>query len=53
MAALSGEWLTPRLEPADDSQRFLLLAAGALLALVMAGGSLIPVATRAAKGQLQ
>jgi hypothetical protein len=31
----------------------LLLAAGALLALVLASGSLLPVATRMMKGQLR
>jgi hypothetical protein len=35
----------------DSDSRLLLLAAGALLALVMASGSLLPVATRMLKGQ--
>jgi outer membrane biosynthesis protein TonB len=51
--AVRMEWLTPRLEPADAPQHVVLLAAGALLALLMASGSLISVATRATRGQLR
>jgi outer membrane biosynthesis protein TonB len=38
---------------ADSSSRLLLLAAGALLALVLASGSMVSVASRAMKGQLR
>jgi hypothetical protein len=38
---------------ADSSSSLLLLAAGALLALVLASGSLVSVASRAMKGQLR
>jgi outer membrane biosynthesis protein TonB len=51
--AVRMEWLTPRLEQADASQHVALLAAGALLALLMASGSLISVAARATRGQLR
>jgi hypothetical protein len=51
--AVRMEWLTPRLEQADASQHVVLLAAGALLALLMASGSLISVAARATRGQLR
>jgi hypothetical protein len=45
--------LLPGSEPADDSQRVFLLAAGALLALLMASGSLTSVASRVTRGQLR
>jgi type IV secretory pathway VirB10-like protein len=38
---------------ADSSSGLLLLAAGALLALVLASGSMVSVASRAMKGQLR
>jgi outer membrane biosynthesis protein TonB len=47
-ALLPGEQTT-----ADSSSRLLLLAAGALLALVLASGSMVSVASRAMKGQLR
>jgi hypothetical protein len=37
----------------DSSSRLLILAAGALLALVLASGSMVPVTSRAMKGQLR
>jgi type IV secretory pathway VirB10-like protein len=44
----------PGAEPADDGQkRLLMLAAGALLALVMASGSFATLASRAMRGQLR
>jgi type IV secretory pathway VirB10-like protein len=52
-SAVPMEWLTPRLEPADAPRHVVLLAAGALLALLMASGSLISVAARATRGQLR
>jgi len=45
--------LLPAGESADDSHRVFLLAAGALLALLMASGSLISVASRVTRGQLR
>jgi hypothetical protein len=45
--------LLPAREPTDDSHRLFLLAAGALLALLMASGSLISVAARVTRGQLR
>jgi type IV secretory pathway VirB10-like protein len=45
--------LIPSSEPADDSHHLFLLAAGALLALLMASGSLISVASRATRGHLR
>jgi outer membrane biosynthesis protein TonB len=46
--------LLPDSEPAtDDSHRLFLLAAGALLALLIASGSLISVASRATRGRLR
>jgi type IV secretory pathway VirB10-like protein len=38
---------------ADSSSRLFILAAGALLALVLASGSMVSVASRAMKGQLR
>jgi hypothetical protein len=38
---------------ADDSSGLFVLAAGALLALVLASGSMVSVASRAMKGQLR
>jgi hypothetical protein len=47
------ESLVPDVAVADDSSpRMLLLAAGALLALVMASGSLLSVAARVIRGEL-
>jgi outer membrane biosynthesis protein TonB len=43
--------LLPGSEPPDNSHRLFLLAAGALLALLMASGSLISVASRVMRGQ--
>jgi hypothetical protein len=51
--AVRMDWLTPRLEPADAPRHVVLLAAGALLALLMASGSLISVAARVTRGQLR
>jgi outer membrane biosynthesis protein TonB len=46
--------LLPRGETADDSSsHVILLAAGALLALVLASGSMLSVSSRAMKGQLR
>jgi hypothetical protein len=46
--------LLPGEQAADDSSsRLLILAAGALLALVLASGSMVPVTSRAMKGQLR
>jgi hypothetical protein len=38
---------------AESSSKFFILAAGALLALVLASGSMVSVASRAMKGQLR
>ena len=38
---------------ADSSPTLFMLAAGALLALVLASGSMVSVASRAMKGQLR
>jgi hypothetical protein len=38
---------------AESSSKFFILAAGALLALVLASGSLVSIASRAMKGQLR
>ena len=45
--------LIPPTEQAEDSHHLVLLAAGALLALLMASGSLLSVATRVTRGQLR
>jgi hypothetical protein len=46
--------LLPGEQAADDSSsRLFILAAGALLALVLASGSMVSVASRAMKGQLR
>ena len=46
--------LLPRAQAtAESSSRLFILAAGALLALVLASGSMVSVASRAIKGQLR
>jgi hypothetical protein len=46
--------LLPGARPTDDSSpRLVLLAGGALLALVLASGSMVSVSARAMKGQLR